>query len=225
VSLLTGTPATRTSSSQYAVEYIRDLIFDGKLRPGDRVPQEEVAQVLHLSRIPVREAIITLTSEGFLRSELHRGAFVEPLDEQSIRDQYALYGIIFGLAAERALERDPAEFLPRLEQLLSRMEETDDHAEFGELMLQFHRALVDAAASPRISVVVRSMPALRPSALFDDSSASVSAGLEGARGMVAALKAGDKLQVTKACAAGMAELAEAVIDLFRARGLFSAPAS
>jgi DNA-binding GntR family transcriptional regulator len=219
VPLLSGAPAARASSSQYAVEYIRNLIFEGKLRPGDRVPQEEVANVLHLSRIPVREAIITLTSEGFLRSELHRGAYVEPLDSQSIRDQYSLYGIIYGLASERALERDTSDFLPALRALADELDDASDDR-FGDLILQFHRTLSDAAASPRIAVILRSMPPLRPAAVFNDNPASVEAARRHVHAVVDAMASGDIAATVKACRSSMESLGETVVDVLRERGLF-----
>ncbi|MFM6944772.1 MAG: GntR family transcriptional regulator, partial [Bacteroidota bacterium] len=58
-----------------------------------------------MSRIPVREAIIALESEGWLRVEPHRGAFVNALDDRVVLDHYALYGRYFGFAAQRAIER------------------------------------------------------------------------------------------------------------------------
>ena len=53
----------RRSSGDQAALYIRRLIFDGQLRPGGRVPQDEVAKSLGISRIPVREALIALEAE------------------------------------------------------------------------------------------------------------------------------------------------------------------
>jgi len=52
------------SSGDQAALYIRRLMFDGDLRPGTRVPQDEIAQALGVSRIPVREALIALEREG-----------------------------------------------------------------------------------------------------------------------------------------------------------------
>src|SRR5205807_1670763 len=70
----------RRSSGNQAADYIRTLIFEGQLRPGQRVPQEDVAEALSLSRIPVREGLIALEREGWVSIELNRGAFVNTLD-------------------------------------------------------------------------------------------------------------------------------------------------
>jgi DNA-binding GntR family transcriptional regulator len=76
--LAKGIDTTRLSSGDQAALYIRRLIFDGDLRPGTRVPQDEIAQTLGVSRIPVREALIALEREGWVTIELHRGALSTP---------------------------------------------------------------------------------------------------------------------------------------------------
>jgi DNA-binding GntR family transcriptional regulator len=95
----------RRSSGDHAAVYIRRLIFEGRLRPGERIPQEQIAQALGVSRIPVREALIALEREGWVTIEMHRGAFVNALDEQAARDTYELFGLVYGFAVRRAIGR------------------------------------------------------------------------------------------------------------------------
>ncbi len=87
----------RLTSGEQAALYIRRLVFDGDLKPGDRVPQDSVAAALGMSRIPVREALIALEREGWVTIETHRGAFVNGFDRQAVRDHYALlFVLIYG---------------------------------------------------------------------------------------------------------------------------------
>ena len=95
----------RRSSGDLVAVHIRSMIFNGELRQGDRMRQDEIAQRLGVSRIPVREAIIALDREGWLTITPHRGAFVHGLDEDALRDHYELLGLVYGLAARRATER------------------------------------------------------------------------------------------------------------------------
>ena len=98
----------RPSSGDLVAIHVRTLIFNGELRQGDRVHQDDIARQLGVSRIPVREAIIALDREGWLTITPHRGAFVHGLDEDSLRDHYELLGLVYGLAARRAVSRaDP----------------------------------------------------------------------------------------------------------------------
>src|SRR6195952_660204 len=107
----------RRSSGEQAALYIRRLIFDGVLREGDRVPQDAIAKRLGLSRIPVREALLSLEREGWVTIKPHRGAFLGALDETVVRDHYELYGHVFGFAAARAAERSTPEMLVKLADL------------------------------------------------------------------------------------------------------------
>src|SRR5689334_12612381 len=67
---------SRPTSSQQVAGHIRRMIFEQRLRAGERVPQDEIAAELRVSRVPVREAVIALDREGWLTSRPHLGAFV-----------------------------------------------------------------------------------------------------------------------------------------------------
>ena len=157
----------RRSSGDQAATYIRRLIFEGELRPGERVPQEEIARALGCSRIPVREALIALEREGWVVIELHRGAFISALDEPSVRDHYDLFGQLYGFAVQRAVERDPDELLRRLRELGDVLATTDDVAEFQAATIQFHDAVVDSAHSPRVRAVLRGLTSIIPGNFFE----------------------------------------------------------
>src|SRR5438477_3676626 len=128
----------RSSGDQVAV-HIRSLIFNGELRQGDRVRQDEIARRLGVSRIPVREAIIALDREGWLTITPHRGAFVHGLDEDSLRDHYELLGLVYGLAARRAVERAGPEARARLraaQEALGAAKTPDELHETNDLFLR-----------------------------------------------------------------------------------------
>jgi DNA-binding GntR family transcriptional regulator len=60
----------RKSNGEEAAIHIRRMIFDGELRPGERVPQDEIALALGISRIPHREALVALEHQGWVTNEL-----------------------------------------------------------------------------------------------------------------------------------------------------------
>src|SRR5271155_5581707 len=107
----------RTPSGEHIASHVRGLIFEGALRPGMRVPQDAIAQELGVSRIPVREALIMLEREGWVTIEMHRGAFINTLDRQSVVDHYDLFGLVYGFAAQRALARGPADVAGKLREV------------------------------------------------------------------------------------------------------------
>ena len=95
----------RRSSGEQVAAHIRQLIFDGTLRQGDRIRQDDIAEELGVSRIPVREAIIGLDREGWVTIEPHRGSVRARPRRGSVRDHYELIGLTYGMAARRAVER------------------------------------------------------------------------------------------------------------------------
>ncbi|OLT31145.1 hypothetical protein BJF79_09135 [Actinomadura sp. CNU-125] len=65
------------------------------MRQGDRVPQDDIARALGVSRIPVREALLSLKREGRVTIRPHRGAFIGALDEAAVREQGDLAAALF----------------------------------------------------------------------------------------------------------------------------------
>lgn len=147
----------RPTSTQQVADYIRRQIFAGRLGVGERVPQDEIAAKLGVSRVPVREAVIALDREGWVMIQPHRGAYVVGLDENSTRDHYELLGRFYGYGARRAAERATPEQIATLTALHRRLQGSTDAHEFSQLNLDFMRRLVGVAASRRVSATVRLM--------------------------------------------------------------------
>ncbi len=214
---------TRRSSGEQAALYIRRLIFDGELRPGTRVPQDEVAQALGISRIPVREALIALEREGWVTIVMHRGAFVTALDEQAVRDHYELYGLVYGFAIERAVLRSGAELGPALKAIQQQLQQADDPVEVGRLTLQFHAQVIDAAQSARIRVVLRSMSALIPGNFFELVPGAIDSEKRGFAAIVRAVVKGDGERAALEYARTMQAQGDLVVQVLEGRGLLDPP--
>jgi len=198
------------------------LIFDGYLRPGARVHQDDVAQALGISRIPVREALIALEQQGWVTIEPNRGAFVAALDEQAVHDHYELYGLVYGFAAKKALERSDDVLGEKLAQLAADYSRAADAAEAQQIALTFHSAVIEAASSPRVVVVLRSLSAMVPGDFYELVPDALELQREGFDGIAAACKAGDGDRAATEYARMMLNVAGEVVRLFRRRGLFDA---
>jgi DNA-binding GntR family transcriptional regulator len=213
----------RRSSGSQAAEYIRKLIFDGDLRPGERVPQDSIAEVLSLSRIPVREGLIALEREGWVTIELNRGAFVNALDADAVRDSYELYGLIYGFAIRRAVARSDETLVGALRKLETEMRSTDDPDRFWTLTLAFHNTIVEASRSPRIKVVLRASAGLVSGNFFEKIPGSIEVERRGSTEIIRALRKGDIDRAANAYADMMHRQGERVVKTFQARGLFDSP--
>ncbi len=182
-----------------------------------RLPQDAVAKAVGVSRIPIREAIIALEREGWVTTKLHRGTFVNAFDEQIIRDHYELFGLVYGLAARRAAQcRDP-EVLAKLAELVKQMSTTDDLVRIEELAFAFHSTVVEAARSPRITVVLRAMSRLVPGPFFVLVPEAVEPERKGLAAIVRAIRDGDGERAASEYAKMLSQQAELVVDLFHQR--------
>lgn len=94
------------------VEQVRDALLDeiasGKLAPGDRIIQEQIAQALGVSRQPVQQALALLRNQGVLHDAPGRGLIVAPLDPDHVQHMYDIRAVIEGLACRRAAENNAA---------------------------------------------------------------------------------------------------------------------
>jgi DNA-binding GntR family transcriptional regulator len=156
------TSAEPRNRSEATFKQIRDLIVHGKLAPGSRVVEAELASRLEVSRTPVRAALHRLQQEGYIRGSVEVRSkarlAVAPLTQEDARELYSIVGHIEGLAARAAAQserqaREP--LVSRLRELNAQLRElaTATRADANvifELDISFHQAIVDAGAGPRL---------------------------------------------------------------------------
>jgi DNA-binding GntR family transcriptional regulator len=156
--LLEGRFPAPQSASAAAGEVIREAIIDGRLPPGQRLKEEELARELGMSRTPVREALLTLESEGLVESIPRRGATVRSYAVGDLDDVYQLRALLEGYAARRAAARISPEDVARLEESCNRFDRLraeDDLLDLVKENLLFHGVIHEAAASDRLVALIR----------------------------------------------------------------------
>ncbi|RSS78807.1 GntR family transcriptional regulator [Streptomyces sp. WAC06614] len=130
---------------------VRDDIVSGVFEPGSRLTEELLARRYGVSRVPVREALRTLESEGFVTTRRHAGAHVAEPTEQDAADFLEIRMLLEPLAAARAARRRTDAHLKvlrglvRLGQERARRGQVDDLRSLGGW---FHETLVQASGSP-----------------------------------------------------------------------------
>ncbi|WP_211247626.1 GntR family transcriptional regulator [Cryptosporangium arvum] len=213
---------SRPTSAQQVAAHIRRMIFDQRLRAGERVPQDEIAAELRVSRVPVREAVIALDREGWVTSRPHLGAFVNGLDENSVRDHYELLGLMYGLAARRAVERGTEEGIAALAETAKELQATNDADAFAALNTTFLRQVLVLASSRRISAVARVITTnIVPGNFFAQVPGVIRIHKRGMRAIVKALKAGDGTGAEAAFVDLLRAETDSVVSLLEQRGLLS----
>ncbi|MGH2614095.1 MAG: GntR family transcriptional regulator [Thermomicrobiales bacterium] len=137
--------------SQLAAHALRESILDGRLLPGDRLVERDLAAALQVSRVPVREALRQLGKEGFVSVVPHRGAVVTPVSAALVIDVFAVRMALEGLAARIAAPRMPEETIAALAALVADMERGGREPTGRRLVdqdLAFHRTLAGACERP-----------------------------------------------------------------------------
>jgi len=211
---------SRPTSAHQVAEYIRRMIFDNRLVTGDRVPQDDIAAELRVSRVPVREAVIALDREGWVTSEPHRGAFVNGLDENSTRDHYEMLGLLYGFTARRATERGDAESVAALEATHRILQATTDVDEFYDHNSAFLRQLLVMAQSRRITAMARVFATnLVPGNYFAEVPGVMRIQKRCLRAVLKAIKAGDGEAAEAEFTAMLRAQADNVVSLLSSRGL------
>lgn len=98
---------TQPNLAEQVRKAIVSEIAAGKLKPGERIIQEQIAQVLGVSRQPVQQALLLLKNQGVLRDAAGRGLVVTSLDPKQVRHMYEIRAVIEGLAFRKAAENNP----------------------------------------------------------------------------------------------------------------------
>lgn len=148
-------PLRRATLSSQIAERLRADVLSGVLPANAQLNEKELAHSFGVSRGPLREAMQGLTQEGLLRSEPHRGVFVTELSEVDLRDVFFVRAALEAAAVQRIVTlRQRKAVASQLTQISKRMDRAVRSRRWkdgGELDLQFHRTLVDAAGSKRLS--------------------------------------------------------------------------
>jgi DNA-binding GntR family transcriptional regulator len=210
----------RLSSAEAASLYIRRLIMGGHLPAGERVPQDDIARALKISRIPIREAIVALEQQGWVTVEKNRGAYAAVFDERAVRDHYELYGLVFGFAAQKALERADSLLGEDLKLIARDFANAQTPEAANPLSLAFHANIIRAADSPRISGLLRAAATLLPGNFYTSVPAAMELQRPGFTAIARALTRGDGERAAAEYAKMMRRVANEVVVLFRDRGLF-----
>ncbi len=144
------------------VSHVVNLVLTGKLRSGDRVDRNEIAQALGVSRVPIQEAVVQLEHDGILSTQYHRGAYVERFDESVVREHLEIYGLLMGMGSARAATDPEARILGQLESILAFMQSNREARAFQDAAWDFRAAINDTYCGPRLKAVIASSHAFNP---------------------------------------------------------------
>jgi DNA-binding GntR family transcriptional regulator len=144
----------RLSFADRAADQLRKEIVHGRLDPGSRLVEMELAAQLGIGRGTVRAALSTLEAEDLVVKQAYTGWAVRDISEKELWETYTLRCALEGLAARLitgALNADIRNTLNKAFERLRKVEESGDGSERVDADLDFHRALVSLAGHGSLS--------------------------------------------------------------------------
>jgi len=147
------TSSTRGSAlSEGIVSELKQLIYTGEFKPGERLNEAALALRMGTSRGPIREAIKVLAGLGIVTAVANRGVYVRQLSLREMVEIYELRALMFGYAAERACEHLTEDYRKQMEDLLIAMDaacDAEDGTLYYELNLQYHGLILTLSNNRR----------------------------------------------------------------------------
>jgi DNA-binding GntR family transcriptional regulator len=146
-------PIERRTVAAEAAELLRRRILSGDLKSGQPIRQEQIAQELGVSRIPLREALKQLEAEGFVTIEPHKGAVVSSLSAAEVEELFELRLRLESWLLTEAIPRMREADFAQLEAMIDLSRVPDNLApqrlaEWGEINWRLHEALYRPAGRP-----------------------------------------------------------------------------
>ena len=136
------------SAQQAAHSRLREMIFSGALQAGQPLRQEEIARQLGLSRLPVREALNRLATEGLVELKPRRGFFVVSLKRDEIEDIFDMRAMLEARAGQLATERTTSEDADAIDRLVDALDTAIENnvsfEHYARLNEQFHERLYES---------------------------------------------------------------------------------
>ena len=148
-----GTRIRHKTMTDQVANAIRRMILSHELEPGQRITQAELAQMLGVSTMPVREAFVRLVSDGMLVAHGNRAFLVSQMTEARIRDIYWLHAVIAGELTARAWDHKNKVLIAEMSRLHSeylKAEEAKEHDQQFQINWDFHAILNAAADAPTL---------------------------------------------------------------------------
>lgn len=146
-----------TSLKEHVYEYISSKINDGTLSRGDKLNEIQIGEELHVSRTPVREALIQLAADGFIENQPHKGFRVRGIDEKTAIEIYDIVGPLDGRAAYLAAPLLLEEDISRMEFLVETMDIAIQKSMFDEyygMQMDFHDIYMHRCGNDQLLAVI-----------------------------------------------------------------------
>lgn len=138
------------TAPERAYDWLKTMIVTLPREEERFLTEAEIAASSGLSRTPVREALMRLEAEGFIRRVPHKGSFIPALSDQDVESVMQARNVIEQWSV-REVARNPGRLPIRLEAIMVQQERDDDPVDFIDHDIEFHTTILRAAGNPLLS--------------------------------------------------------------------------
>jgi DNA-binding GntR family transcriptional regulator len=136
----------RPTLMNQALQEIREAIRKGKLKPGDRLVEMQLADEMQISRFPIREALRYLEKEGLVETKPFKGTYVAQLTERDMEELYSLRSAIEEFAIRILIKHIDAEKIAKFESISQSMQQASKNEDLDKLIsedFRFHQTICE----------------------------------------------------------------------------------
>lgn len=153
-------PRTPMTLVDFVREYLEREIVEGRLRPGEKMLEQVIADRLNVSRAPVREAFRILEREGLLQYHHRRGYWVRAFSREELMDLYIVRADLEALATRLAVPKFRPETGEVFKELMGEMRqavEKEDHQAYFSANLALHRLIYETAGNQVLQRLIETL--------------------------------------------------------------------
>ena len=150
----------RKSLGEHVFDNLKQAIIRGNIAPGEWLVESHIAQMLGMSRTPVREAIHKLEREGLIDRQPRGGFTVLGLDREDIEETFGIRSVLEGYAAKLATEKHRSRELKALEKKVEEFQiclKKRHLDRLPEINTEFHDLLYALSKSPRLIHMINAL--------------------------------------------------------------------
>jgi DNA-binding GntR family transcriptional regulator len=143
----------RPTLMSQALEEIREAIRKGKVKPGDRLVEMQLAKEMHISRFPIREALRYLEKEGLVETKPFKGTYVSQLSERDMEELYSLRSAIEEFAVRILIKHIDEEKIGKLESIFQSMQQASKKEDLDKLIsedFRFHQTICELSGHRKL---------------------------------------------------------------------------
>lgn len=130
--------------SEFIYNNLKEAIMNNELKANQRINENEIAKAFHVSRTPVREAVLRLAAEGFVQIDSYRRAVIKEITFEELSEIVQVMGALDRLAMELAIDNLTPKEIKKLEEITKKMErycKSKSVDNFMRLNVSFHDEL------------------------------------------------------------------------------------